>query len=261
MAAQKFDEVAAAEPFAFVGATARRSRSILELTIDRMVEAPSNVSEVEAASAWGLPPKVYASLKSHSATDISEAAFKHFGGDMVRFQNVVGDAMWAKWTSNAARAGGEVVAQITRLEAEYASREIRRADLVHALFHLGRELDAEGRVRNAVVYRSTLMTTKAAKHYIETGKSVEDAIEMTAREAAVAASKKDSGKRKRTAPVPTTKGDQHNVRYTMLVTQLKEHGLELDDSEDERHFIAKGPTGLGKIMASIGDIVHRRRAA
>jgi hypothetical protein len=33
----------------------------------------------------------------------------------------------------------------------------------------------------------------------------------------------------------------------------------LDDSKEERDFIEHGPTSLGKIMAMIADMVHRRK--
>jgi hypothetical protein len=53
----KFDEIAAAEPYPFVGATARCDAEILIKTIDMMVKRANNVPK-EALMIWGLPEKV-----------------------------------------------------------------------------------------------------------------------------------------------------------------------------------------------------------
>lgn len=66
-----------------------------------------------------------------------------------------------------------------------------------------------------------------------------------------------SVKRKRVASSPP-KYDQNNIRYTMLNTQLQGKGLELCNSKEEREFIEHGPTGLGKIMAMIADMIKER---
>jgi hypothetical protein len=60
---------------------------------------------------------------------------------------------------------------------------------------LVRRSTAEGSVRNAMVYRA-LSVTKSAKHYIETGLSL-DGVETSAEDAAVAASKGKCNKRDR----------------------------------------------------------------
>jgi hypothetical protein len=54
---QKFDEIAAAEPYPFVGATARCDAEILIKTIDMMVKRANNVPKEEALMIWGLPEK------------------------------------------------------------------------------------------------------------------------------------------------------------------------------------------------------------
>ena len=249
MTHQKFDETAAVKPYPYIGAVARSDPNILKCTIDAMVSDPNNVPQEEALSVWGLPEKSYQTLKSHSATDVSECAFKYYGGDIHRFQNVVGANVWDAWNLIAQAAGDSVKVLIHGLESEYAAREIRKIDITHALFHLGRQLDSKGSVRNAMIYKSSLLASKAAKHYIETGKSIEGQA-ITAHDAAVASSKKDSAKRKRTTPV-VQRQDQCNVRYTMLVSQLRDKGLELSNTEEERAFIEKGPVSLGKIMANI----------
>jgi hypothetical protein len=105
-------------------------------------------------------------------------------------------------------------------------------------------------------YTRALSVTKSAKHYIETAGCRWMALNI-AEDAAVAASKR---KVQRKRPVPISqKDDQYNVRHTMLLSQLKERGLDLDDSKEERDFIEHGPTSLGKIMAMIADMVHRRK--
>lgn len=259
MVSQKFDETAAVEPYPFIGAVARSHEGVLHATIDRMVQDPHNVVVEEAVNVWGLPAESYTKLKSHSATDISESAFKYFGGDLHRFENNVGPTVWNNWKSNAAEAKTMADTVLAELESDYAAKETRKADLTHALFHLGKLSDGVGRVRIALAFKSTLMNTKAAKHYVDTGKSLQG-DDINAEEAAMAASKKESAKRKRVAP-PTPKSDQYNVRYTMLTTQLRDKGLELKEDKEEREFIENGPTGLGKIMATIADIVHRRAIA
>jgi hypothetical protein len=54
-----------AEPYPFVGATARCDAEILIKTIDMMVKRANNVPKEEALMIWG-PEKSYDSLKSHS---------------------------------------------------------------------------------------------------------------------------------------------------------------------------------------------------
>lgn len=256
---QKFDESASAEPYPFLGAVARSDAQLLVMTIDQMVSKANNVPKEEALTVWGLPHKSYDSLRSHSATDISELAFKYYGGDMIRFEGVVGVEIWKKWQSVAIDCRDAAHERILAIEAIYAGRELRKMDLTHSLFHLGLKIDAEGSVRNAMTYKTTLMATKAAKHFVETGKSSEGAV-INSEEAAVLAAKKDTGKRKRVAPV-TQKGDQYNVRYTMLDAQLKEKGFQMDSSQEERDFIERGPSSLGKIMSMIADLVHKRTVA
>jgi hypothetical protein len=68
---QKFDETASAEP-PFLGAVARSDAQLIAMTIDQMVSKANNVPKEEALTVWGLPYKSYDSLRSHSATDISE---------------------------------------------------------------------------------------------------------------------------------------------------------------------------------------------
>jgi hypothetical protein len=259
MSHQKFDENASYFPYPFVGAIARSDPRVLALTIDKMAAVASNVPWEEALRVWGLPRKSHDALKSHSATDVSECAFKHFGGDLKRFRDVVGAEAWEAWEESASGVRESVAGLIVNLEAGYAGRETRRIDLTHALYHLGKASDAEGSVRTAMLYKSTLVASKAGKHFIETGNALAGGP-TTADEAAKEAAKKESGKRKRQAPV-VAKADQHNVRYTMLVSQLQAKGLELDDSDEERAFIEKGPTSLNKLMAVIGDIVHKRSLA
>jgi hypothetical protein len=53
---QKFDEIAAAEPYPFVGATARCDAEILIKTIDMMVKRATTFPR-EALMIWGLPEK------------------------------------------------------------------------------------------------------------------------------------------------------------------------------------------------------------
>jgi hypothetical protein len=53
----KFDEIAAAEPYPFVGATARCDAEILIKTIDMMVKRANNVPK-EALMIWGLPEEL-----------------------------------------------------------------------------------------------------------------------------------------------------------------------------------------------------------
>lgn len=259
MVSQKFDETAAVEPYPFIGAIARSHEGVLQATIDRMVKDPNNVPVEEATHVWGIQAASYAKLKSHSATDISECAFKYFGGDLHRFENIVGRDVWGQWRSIAAEAKTVAETVLVELEADYAAKETRRVDLVHALFHLGKQSDSVGRVRMATTFKSTLMTTKAAKHYVDTGKSLQG-DDINAEEAAVASSKKESAKRKRVAP-PAQKTDQYNVRYTMLVSRLKEKGLELNEDKEEREFIENGPTSLSRIMATIADLIHKRVSA
>jgi hypothetical protein len=56
--------------YAFLGAVARSDAQLM--TIDQMVSKANNVPKEEALTVWGLPYKSYDSLRSHSATDISE---------------------------------------------------------------------------------------------------------------------------------------------------------------------------------------------
>jgi hypothetical protein len=156
---------------------------------------------------------------SHSATDISELAFKYYGGDMIRFENVVGVDIWKKWRETSTKCRDAAHELIVAIEAVYAGRELGRW-ILHSLFHLGLKIDAEGSVRNAMTYKTTLMATKAAKHFVETV-NLPRAPSSQQKKRCLAA-KKDSGKR--VAPV-AQKGDQYNVRYTMLDVQLKEKGI------------------------------------
>jgi hypothetical protein len=71
----KFDEIAAAEPYPFVGATARCDAEILIKTIDMMVKSEQRSQRRSAHDMGGKDD----SLKSHSATDVSELAFKYYG--------------------------------------------------------------------------------------------------------------------------------------------------------------------------------------
>jgi hypothetical protein len=179
---QKFDESASAEPYPFLGAVARSDAQLIAMTIDQMVSKANNVPKEEALTVWGLPYKSYDSLRSHSATDISELAFKYYGGDMIRFENVVGVDIWKKWRETSTKCRDAAHELIVAIEAVYAGRELRKMDLTHSLFHLGLKIDAEGSVRNAMTYKTTLMATKAAKHFVETGKSSEGTV-ITAEEA------------------------------------------------------------------------------
>lgn len=65
-----------------------------------------------------------------------------------------------------------VAGLIVDLEASYAGRETRRIDLTHALYHLGKASDAEGSIRTAMQYKSTLVASEAGKHFIETGNAL-----------------------------------------------------------------------------------------
>jgi hypothetical protein len=100
---------------------------------------------------------------------------------MIRFENVVGVDIWKKWRETSTKCRDAAHELIVAIEAVYAGRELGRW-ILHSLFHLGLKIDAEGSVRNAMTYKTTLMATKAAKHFVETGKSSEGAV-ITAEEA------------------------------------------------------------------------------
>jgi hypothetical protein len=115
----------------------------IAMTIDQMVSKA--VPKEEALTVWGLPYKSYDSLRSHSATDISELAFKYYGGDMIRFENVVGVDIWKKWRETSTKCRDAAHELIVAIEAVYAGRELGRW-ILHSLFHLGLKIDAEGSV-------------------------------------------------------------------------------------------------------------------
>jgi hypothetical protein len=107
----------------FLGAVARSDAQLIAMTIDQMVSKANNVPKEEALTVWGLPYKSYDSL-SHSAT-ISELAFKYYGGDMIRFENVVGVDIWKKWRETSTKCRDAAHELIVAIEAVYG-RELGR---------------------------------------------------------------------------------------------------------------------------------------
>lgn len=198
--------------------------------------------------------------RTQSVTDFPErvAPKAHPGRrDMHRFKSVVGDVVWGQWETVAAASAEDITSSVRRLETSYSAGETSRVDLTHALFHLGKRSDTEGSVRVAMIYKGTLGVAKAAKHYVDTGSSLEGSAISAEQAAVAAATTKDVNKRKRQAPA-VQKSDQCNVRHTMLVAQLKIVGLEPDDGVEEQAFIERGPASVAKIMAMIGDMIQKR---
>jgi hypothetical protein len=103
-----------------------------------------------------------------------------------------------------------------------------------------------------MTYKTTLMATKAAKHFVETGKS--SGRRHHSRRSGVLAAKKD-GKRKRVAPGSEGRSVQRQIHHAGCTT--KGEGYQMDSSQEERDFIERGDQ-FRKIMAMIADLVHKR---
>jgi hypothetical protein len=255
----KFDTAAIVYPYPFMGVVARGKMDILHKTVDTVVVDPGNVTAAEALLYWGVNSVAFGALKSRSATDVSEAAFKLHCGDVDRMRTKLTASIWEEWekVGDAADEDG-IAADIEVIERNHGEREIRRTNLQYALFLEGLKSDKPGTVRKASLYRSTLMAHKVSKHFVETGEAVgggETDPEAVAKLAVE--TKSVSGKRVR--HVASNQRDQVSVRHALLVQSMKNAGIELTDDDLERKFVEDGPNAVSAMMNDINTVIDRKR--
>lgn len=253
----KFDPDAAAYPFCFVGVVARGKSDVLKKTIDKLIADPGNVTAEEALAYWAVNSTVFNALKSKSATDVSEAAFKLHCCEITRLKAKVSKPAWEQWEKVADAA--DIIADLADLEAEYSNREIRRTQLLSALFFEGLKRDQPGRVRNATLYRTSMMSAKVSKHFLDTGKTLSgEDTDAEAVAAVAAAAKTVPAKRPRVQMA--NQRDQMSVRHALLVQTLTNAGIPLADDALEREFVKAGPNAVSAMMNDLNTVVdHKRR--
>lgn len=255
----KFDPAAIVYPYPFVGVVARGNTDVLAKTVDAIVEDAGNVTAAEAMLYWGVNSVAYGALKSRSATDVSELAFKVHCGEVTRMHSKVTETVWDQWAAVADIAdNGDITAEFEEIERDHGEREIRRTKLQYAVFLEGLKRDKPGAVRVASLYRSTLMTHKVSKHFVETGEAVGGGATDPETVAKLAAETR-SPALKRSRNSTSSHRDQMSVRYALLVQSLKNEGIALTDDDLERTFVNDGPNAVSAMMNDINTVIDRKR--
>jgi hypothetical protein len=255
----KFDPDALVYPYVFVGAVARSVPSVLNMTIDTLVKDPGNVTEEEAMKYWAVNSIAFGNLRSRSATDISETAFKLHCGELSRMLPKLDKAVQDDWKTAADLADvAGVKSALMDIEREFSEREIRRTRLQYALFFEGLKRDKPGSVRTALAYRSSLMAHRKSKHFVETGKELGGEDSNAERVATnVVDAKSVPFKRPRYATA--SQKDQVSVRHALLTQMLQTAGVEPTDDDMERVFVKDGPNAVSSMMNDIHSIIDRKR--
>jgi hypothetical protein len=256
----KFDPDAVAFPYPFVGTVARGNKTVLEATVDVVVADPGNVTEAEAMTYWALNSKAFKALKSHSATDISEAAFKVHCGEISRLRSKLDAEVWQKWLDVGHSADDDdIKKELQAIEVVHGEREIRRTRLQFALFLEGLKQDKPGTVRTALLYRSNLMAQRCSKHFVDTGMTISGDV-TDAEAVAKKATDTKTTPLKRARYTVTTHKDQMCVRNALMIQTLQTAGIPLTDDVLERNFIKDGPNAVSAMMSELQTVVdHKRR--
>jgi hypothetical protein len=143
------------------------------------------------------------------------------------------------------------------LEAAFSEREVRRMRLQSAAFFEGLKRDQPGRVRTAMLFRTSLTAHKIGKLYVETGLTPGGAATDAESVAVAAADAKAPTKRAR--HVVARQSDQMSVRYALLAQTLQAAGIPATDDEVERAFVKDGPNAVSAMMNDINSVIDRKR--